>query len=97
MRSVTVRVVVATALACSLVGVLRAADTPPAFDPAVARRITPEEVQKRRAAGEKPIILDTRGSVGDVVAQGAVRVPNDQIEIWAKDVPKKTWIVAYCT
>jgi hypothetical protein len=28
---------------------------------------------------------------------GAVLVPNDRIEAWAKDVPKGALIVAYCT
>jgi hypothetical protein len=68
-----------------------------AFDPAVARRIAPEEVQQRRDAGEKAIILDTRPVPTEAVITGALRVPNDRIESWAKDVPKDALIVAYCT
>jgi hypothetical protein len=97
MSSVTVRIVIATALACALAAALRAEEAARAFDPAVARRITPEEVQRRRDAGEKPVILDTRASLGDVVAKGAVHVPNGRIEAWAKEVPKDALIVAYCT
>jgi len=97
MRSITIRVAIATVLACGLAGALRAEEGARPFDPGVARRITPEEVQRRRDAGERPIILDTRGSVADGMAQGAVHVPNERIEAWAKDVPKDALIVAYCT
>jgi hypothetical protein len=96
MISFTARVVVATALACALAAPLRAEETARAFDPAVARRITPDEVQRRRQAGEKPIILDARGAVSDVTIRGAVHVPSDRIEAWAKDRPKDALIVAYC-
>jgi len=97
MSSITVRVAVAAALVCALSARLRAADTPTAFDPGVARRITPEEVQKRRQHGEKAIILDTRPSPSDAIIKGAVHVPNDRIESWAKDAPKDALIVTYCT
>jgi hypothetical protein len=92
-----VRLVLATALLCSLTVPLRAEEGAHGCDPAVARRITPAEVQQRIKTGEKPIMLDARGSVGDVVAQGAVHAPSDRLEAWAKDVPKKSLIVAYCT
>ena len=91
------------AFALALVGALAtsagAADQQPTtvLDKSVARRISVEDLQKRIAAGEKPIILDTRASVGDVVAKDAVRVPNDQIESWAQGKPKDAFIVAYCT
>lgn len=96
MTSITVRVVVATALACGLATAVRAGEAAPAFDPGVARRITPDEVKRRRDAGEKAIIVDTR-SAGSVIAKGAVRVPNDRIDTWAKDIPKNALIVTYCT
>jgi hypothetical protein len=89
----------ALALACVLAVPARAADQQPTtvLNKNVARRISVEDLQKRMAAGEKPIILDTRVSVGDVMAKGAVRVPNDQIESWAKGKPRDAFIVAYCT
>jgi len=91
MVSIIARVVIAAALACSLAAAR-------AVEPGVVRRITPEEVQQRRDAGEKPIILDARTSVGsDVIIRGAVHVPNERIEAWAKDTPKDALIVAYCT
>lgn len=98
MRSLTLRVGLAVALACVAAAPLRAADKPDAKpDPTVARRISPEEVQKKMAAGAKPIILDTRGHVNDVVAKGAIAVTNSEIEPWAKNVPHDALIVAYCT
>jgi hypothetical protein len=91
------RVAVLSALLCGLFAPVRADEAARGFDPTVARRITPAEVQQRLESGEKPILLDARTSVGDLVAQGAVRVPPDRLEAWAKDVPKKSLIVAYCT
>ena len=90
-------VLIASALACSLAAPLRAEEVARVFDPGVVRRITPEEVRQRREAGEKPIILDARASVGDVIIRGAVRVPNERIEAWAKNAPKDALIVTYCT
>ena len=87
------RIVFAAFLVAAVAAPLHAAD----FDRGVARRLAPEEVQRRIAAGEKPIILDTRTSLGDEKAKGAQHVPNDRIEAWAKDVPKDALIVAYCT
>ena len=96
MHPIAIRLVVATALACGLSAPVWAEEARD-FDPGVARRIKPEEVQRRRDAGEKAIIVDTRASVGNLIAKGAVQVPNDRIEAWAKDVPKDALIVAYCT
>jgi hypothetical protein len=88
--------IVAAAVVAGLIAPLRAEDIG-GFDPQVARRIKPEEVQRRREAGERVRLIDTRSSVGDVIAKGAVHVPNDRLETWAKDVPKEALIVAYCT
>jgi hypothetical protein len=74
-----------------------AVHTPAAFDAATARRITPEDVQRRRAAGEKAIILDTRNNLGDDAVAGATLVRNDDVETWAKGVPRDTLIITYCT
>jgi hypothetical protein len=95
MLSIAVRGLVATALACGIAGPLCAADKE-AFDPAVARRITLQELQRRRDAGEKAIIVDARSSVTDVTARGAVHVPADRLEAWAKQTRKDALIVAYC-
>jgi hypothetical protein len=95
---IAVRVLIAMVFACGFAAPLRAEEKPAsAFDPSVARRIKPEEVQQRQKAGQKAIILDTRASMSDEIVKGAVLVPADGIEAWAKNVPKKTLIVAYCT
>ena len=73
-----------------------AAEQAAPFDPGTARRMSPDEVERRRAAGEKPILLDARGSVDDVMLKGAVHVPEDKLEAWAKTKPKGALIVAYC-
>jgi hypothetical protein len=96
MRSLTASLVVGLALAGVLAASLRAEETA-AFDPGVVRRITPAEVQRRRDAGEKMIVLDARGSVADGMIRGAVHVPSDQLDAWAKGVRKDALIVAYCT
>ncbi len=67
------------------------------FDPGVARRITAEEVKKRIDAGQKVTILDTRSKFVGPKVKGAAHVPEAEIDAWAKDVPKDTFIVAYCT
>jgi hypothetical protein len=90
------RVLVTIALACGFAVPLRAEEKV-AFDPSVARRIKPEEVRQRQKAGQKPIIVDTRASVSDEIVKGAVVVPADGLEAWAKGIPKNALIVAYCT
>ena len=68
-----------------------------AFDPAVARRIEVPEVQRRIAAGEKVVLVDSRGSVqGGTMLKGAVHVPGGEEEAWAKNVARDTVIVTYC-
>jgi hypothetical protein len=94
MIPLSLRVGTVVALACVLAGPARAAET---FDKNVARRISVDDLKKRMDAGEKPIVLDTRFSLGDQMAKGAVRVPNNEIESWAKGKPKDALIVAYCT
>jgi rhodanese-related sulfurtransferase len=69
----------------------------PALDPKVARRITIDELRKRIDAGEKPIIVDARSGFTGPMIKGAVRVPGDKLEAWAKTVSKDAFIVTYCT
>jgi hypothetical protein len=97
MTSLLARAALAATLLFPLAAAARAAEPAVDADPSTVRRITPEEVQRRRDAGEKPIILDTRGSQGDTVIRGAVHVPNDRIAEWAKDARKNAFVVAYCT
>lgn len=71
--------------------------TPPAFDKAVARRMDSTELKKRIDAGEKVIVLDTRSHFTGPKAKGALLVNLEKLDGWAKDVPKDSLIVAYCT
>jgi hypothetical protein len=74
-----------------------AAATSQAFDPGIARRITVEEIKKRMDAGQKVIIIDTRGKFVGPFVKGATHVTAQDLDTWAKDVPKDAFIVAYCT
>ena len=97
MDSLTIRIMLAVALVCGLAARARAADPARSPDPEVARRMTIEDVQKHRKAGDKIIIVDARAQETDVVIPGAVHVPNDAIDTWAKGTPKDALIVTYCT
>jgi hypothetical protein len=97
MTSLTIRIVLATALTCGLVARAGAADPASSFDPEVARRMNIQDVQKHRTAGDKIIIVDARAQETDVIVPGAVHVPNDEIDTWAKGTPKDALIVTYCT
>jgi hypothetical protein len=81
----------------ALAGAVHAAGPSPSLDVKVARRISIAEVQKRLAAKEKVLILDSRAGVaGAVMIAGAVHVPDSQVATWAKDVPRDALIVTYC-
>ena len=75
------------------------AQTGPAqpFDVEVARRITAAEVKRRMDAGKPVLVIDTRGKFVGPILKGAVHMPADKLEAWAKTVPKDAFIVAYCT
>ncbi len=68
-----------------------------AFDPKVARRITPDEVKKRMDAGEKVVFVDTRSSFSGPIVKGAHHVPSNKLDDWSKELAKDTLVVAYCT
>lgn len=71
------------------------ADAP--FERDVARRITVDEVKQRLDRGQKIHFVDTRAEIPDVMIEGAVQVPEDRLEAWAKAVPRNASIVVYCT
>jgi hypothetical protein len=97
MTSTIVRIVLAAVLTCGLTARARAEEPARPSDPGVTRRMTPEEVQQHRKAGDKLIVLDARAQVTDAIIPGAVHVPNEEIDAWAKGKPKDALIVAYCT
>jgi hypothetical protein len=71
--------------------------TPAPFNVGVARRMAAEDVMARMEAGEKITIVDTRSKFTGPIAKGAVHLTDDKLAVWAKDIPKDTLIVAYCT
>lgn len=73
------------------------APAPAAFDPAVARRMTAEELKKHLDMKSTVYVLDVRSSTAGVMAKGAHHVPSAQIAEWAKDKAKDALIVTYCT
>ena len=97
MGPITARVVLTVALACAVTIRARAEEPARASAPDAVRRMTPEELQKHRKAGDKPIVLDARAQVADAIIPGSVHVPSDELDAWAKGKPKDALIVAYCT
>lgn len=59
--------------------------------------ITAKELKQRMDKGEKVIIIDARHNLNGEIIKGAVHVPMDKLEDWAKGIDKKTVIVSYCT
>lgn len=74
---------------------IQGADAP--FDPAVARRITAEDVKKRLDGGQKVLFIDTRPDPEGAMIEGAVQVTEDRIGDWAKTASKSAFVVIYCT
>jgi rhodanese-related sulfurtransferase len=66
-----------------------------------APRIEPREVRRRLDAGEKVIFLDARNEEDYQKAKerlpGAMRVPSEDAELYANDLPGNALIVSYCT
>jgi rhodanese-related sulfurtransferase len=60
-------------------------------------QITAKDLKARLDKGEKIIIIDARHDLGGQILKGAIHIPMDKIEEWAKDVDKNSLIVTYCT
>jgi len=61
------------------------------------KRMSARELKAKLDKGEKVIILDARTEVGEAMIKGAVHVPVDNVEEWAKTADKNALIVTYCT
>ena len=75
----------------------RVISTPAPFNAKVARRMTADDVLARMEAGQKITVVDTRSTFTGPIAKGAAHVVDADLATWAKDLPKDTLIVAYCT
>lgn len=60
-------------------------------------QITATVLKERLDKGEKITIIDARHELGGQIVKGAIHVPMDKLEDWAKDVDKNGTIVTYCT
>jgi rhodanese-related sulfurtransferase len=60
-------------------------------------QIAAKELKQRLDNGERIVVIDARHELGGQILKGAIHVPMDRLEAWAKDVDKKTVIVTYCT
>lgn len=56
-----------------------------------------KELKARLDKGEKVVIIDARHDLAGQILNGAIHVPSDKLEDWAKGVDKNTVIVTYCT
>lgn len=75
-------------LSCAALAAARVSDKP---------QITATQLKERLDKGEKVTIIDARHDVGGQIVKGAIHVPMDKLEEWAKSVEKDAMIVTYCT
>ncbi|HSB08836.1 MAG TPA: rhodanese-like domain-containing protein [Blastocatellia bacterium] len=59
--------------------------------------ISAKDLKARLDKGEKVVIIDARHDLAGQILKGAVHLPSDKLEDWAKGVDKNTVIVTYCT
>jgi rhodanese-related sulfurtransferase len=59
--------------------------------------MTAKDLKQRLDKGEKIVILDAREGLNGQIIKGAIHLPEDKLEEWAKTADKTTVIVTYCT
>lgn len=59
--------------------------------------MTAKELKGRLDKGEKVIIIDARHDLAGQIIKGAVHVPIEKLDDWAKAADKSAVIVTYCT
>src|SRR5437867_7509144 len=77
-------------------GSTKAADSKDSAD-AAKQQMTAKDLKARLDKGEKVIIIDARHDLGGQIIKGAIHVPSDKLDDWAKDADKNAVIVTYCT
>ena len=60
-------------------------------------QIIAKDLKERLDKGEKITIIDARHDLGGQIVKGAIHVPMDKLEDWAKNIDKDAMIVTYCT
>lgn len=67
----------------------------------VATRVTAAEVAERMRRGEELVFVDNRNpqawEESDVKLPGAIRIPADEVERHAGELPRDRTIITYCT
>jgi rhodanese-related sulfurtransferase len=61
------------------------------------QQMTAKELKTRLDNGEKVIIIDARHELSGQIIKGAIHVPSDKLDAWAKDADRNSVIVTYCT
>jgi rhodanese-related sulfurtransferase len=56
-----------------------------------------KDLKARLDKGDKIIIIDARHDLGGQILKGAIHVPSDKLDDWAKSADKNAVIVTYCT
>lgn len=77
-------------------GSAKAADSKDSAD-AAKQQMTAKDLKARLDKGDTVIIIDARHDLGGQILKGAVHVPSDKLDDWAKDADKSAVIVTYCT
>lgn len=77
-------------------GSVKAADSKTSADTA-KQQMTAKDLKARLDKGETVIIIDARHDLGGQILKGAIHVPSDRLDDWAKDADKSAIIVTYCT
>ena len=62
-----------------------------------SQQMSAKDLKAKLDKGEKVIILDARHELGGQILKGAVHVPSDKLDDWAKTADKNAVIVTYCT
>ncbi len=70
---------------------------PRLLDDAVKHEITAKDLKLKLDKGEKVIIIDARSSLNGQIIKGALHIPSDKLNDWAKEADKQAVIVTYCT
>jgi rhodanese-related sulfurtransferase len=100
----TVALALATGASAQQGGAAHTHSAPPAPAPtaSAAPEVAPphviplDDVRKQIDGGSKVVILDVRSGPQAEMIKGAQHAGINELEAWAKDVPKDTFIVTYC-
>jgi rhodanese-related sulfurtransferase len=64
---------------------------------AANQQMSAKDLKARLDKGDKIIIIDARHDLGGQILKGAIHVPSDKLDDFAKTADKSAVIVTYCT